>query len=518
MGLSNLRNAASRMGGGGKGKGKGGYYARWQPPSITRNAPKLTPADVQQHAEPVVFIAAEYPDKFDISQITGQPTIQPAFNHRFHRYVHTYQGGQSFRTVTCTAGPDPHAPQPCLGCWKIDQKEWDEKTYGTRTSWAFNVARLSAYHDMPYMKDGQIQYKQDKPSEPVMISRSCQGQYGTVADRLYWGPQGRNKQCTGCQQNAPVRLGSHCYLELGKNHLLNLLDFADNVLGKVCLNCNTGLVKIGFSCKSCKQSVLDIAQSGWTNEQIKEFQDQAVRCPHCGVTELPDPDYDCGYDDKGFSKIQGGCPEENEPVPLSLFDVVVWLHREGEGTQSALSVAQWCRLTEAPFGNSGEASDITSWVKDQIVPQIFDFEDLFGTDTQGQAKALKCFDPFTQQNQQSFHSYGQAPTVAPGAPPPAPPQPGYAPPAAAPQVAPQAVQGMQPAMTPPYVAPPTMTPQAAPQPAAMPPQQPAIAQPYPPQAAPGAPAPAAAPPAAPPAAPAYPQPPSPGGRPPWGNP
>jgi hypothetical protein len=484
MSLSGLRTAASRMGGA-KSKGKGGYYAKWTPPSLTKDIGRLTPSEVHQYAEPIVFVEGEYPDHFD------NDTLQAAYHHRFHRYIHHHQGGQSYRTITCLSGPDAHAQKPCIGCLKIDQKEWDEKAYGARSAWVFNVGHLVSYHEMPYVKQGQIQYRDNDPSKPIMITRQCNN--STIANNLYWGPKGRNKPCEGCQQGAPVKLGGHRYIEVGKNHLYNILDFADNTLKKVCVNCNTGLVETGFYCKHCKNVVLDIATSGFTNDQLKDFQESNLQCRHCGQNDVPVPIYDCGYDSKGISKVSQEC---GNSAPLTLFDVVLWIQREGEGTQSAISIPKWCRLTEAPFGENQSATDISNHVK-SIVPSVFDFEDLFGTTTADQAKALNCPDPYGPQGQQqNFHSYAQpmsSPTVAPIAPsvpPPSPPQPGYAPPTSVPrQQAVPTVPAMPPA--PPL---PMAAPQMAPPQFTQPPAQPAQ-----------------------PAMQPYPQPPVTGGRPPWSN-
>lgn len=491
MSLSGLRTAASRMGGT-KSKGKGGYYAKLTPPSLTKDIGKLTPAEVHQYAEPIVFIEGEYADAFD------NGTIQAAFHKRFHRYTHHHQGGTSYRTMTCTCGPDPHAPQPCLGCLKIDQKEWDEKTYGARSAWTFNVAHLVPYHEMPYVKQGQIQYRDNDTSKPIMITRQCN--MGTVANALYWGPKGRNKQCEGCSQGAQAKIGGHRYIEVGKNHLYNILDFADSTLKRVCQTCNTGLIETGFYCKHCRNIVLEIASSGFTNDQLKEFSENPSACRHCGQTDVPVTTYDCGYDDKGISKVAQTCAN---PTPLTLFDVVIWIQREGEGTQSAISIPRWCRLTEAPFGENQAPIDITSNIKD-IVPNVFDFEELFGTTTADQAKALNCADPYgAQPQQQNFHSYGgpqsvqTVPSLAPNVLPPQQPMPGYAPPQAAPH--PQASPAPQiPAMPAAQPLPIAQPPMAAPQLPAQPAPQPQAA-PQQPQVQP------------------YPQPPAPGGRPPWSN-
>ena len=478
MSLEGLRSAASRMGGSGKSKSKGSVFALWKPPSFTQSQPKLTHAQMPHFAVPIVFIPGEYPDFYN-EQEPGR--IEDAYHWRFHSYVHHAQSGgrsfQSYRKLNCLSGPNRHAPKPCIGCLKVDQKEWDEKQYSTRSMFLFNIAHLVRYHEMPLVKNGQIQYRQDDASKPVMIKKECHD--SCVASTVYWANRGDNKPCDGCQQNSPVVLGGHRYMELGKNHLNDVIKYNRDVLSKRCLTCGGGLAEIGFMCQDCGTLVVDFATCGMTNQDIDNFRKSPFQCRSCGANGLPIPKYDCGYDDQGFTKVSQGC---QDPKPVTLYDVVVWMQREGEGTGSSIAFKKYELITHSPSfpGQDGQPSDLTEHLK-TVVPRPFDFDSMFEQTTAEQAKRLDQPDPYgPQQSQQNFHNYDQGVrTVAPitqTIPPPQAPQPG-------PMVAPPMPQAPQP------VAPQQSVIPAVPVVPQQQPQQPAVQ--------------------------AYPVPPSPGGRPPW---
>lgn len=562
--LSNLRRGAAKTGGGGKGKGKGGFYAKWTPPSFENLSKQLTPAETRtevQAAEPVVLVPGEYLDPHNLHPITMQPSKGEMYHHHSHRYQRFYKGrAAGYRSATCTRGPDPHNPQPCVPCLLIDQKEMDEKASGSRSSWVVNAVHLVSYYEAPYVKDGQIQTKNDGTT--IMIKRECK--QGTINNRSYWTQRAAKSngketaQCEGCAQGFPHVLGNHRYWELGKGHLNALLDFNEKELSNTCYYTGTGIVKKGFVCGTCRTPLMDIAASQFTNEQIQQYEDSPQTCtnPQCQAVNLPVPDYESGFDTQFVAKVAGYQPPVDAagvPIPLrplDLFDVVIWIQREGEGTKSAPVIKKWERLTQAPFGEGGAPFDLTG-VVESLASETFDFAELFSTDPGQQAKDLDTANPYAQQQQPGGYPPPSQGAYAPSAPPPQPPQAGYAPtaqavPTAAPGVpagypAPTAPPAAQPQPSPapagypaaPGFAPPAPTPMAAPTSVAPPgvahvppPAYPAIPIPGPtagPAAAPPAPPTIAAPyPQAPPvgAAPAAPiagGPPQPGNRPDWNN-
>lgn len=452
MSLSGLRRSAQKMGGGNKGKSKGGYYASWTPPSYNKIQGSVTPQEAPHVAEPIVLIEGEYADPFDQDKVNGQPTIKEAFHYRFHRYQQRYQNKLQFRMMSCLRGPESHNPKPCVPCLLTDSKEWDEKSHGARSGWVFNTAHLVAYHTMPLMKNGQIQTKQGT-NQPIMVDRECR--YGTIAQRVY--SRSNNKPCEGCQQQAPTKLGGHRYWQVGKNHLEDLIDFNEKILGKVCFHTNTGIIQTGFICSKCGAKLVDLATSGLTNDQIKQFSESPYRC-QCSHVGLPQAEYESGYGEGGFSRLpnfQMPVGSDGRPVkarPLNLFDVVLWVQREGESMDSKAVVTRWCRLTKFPSQN-GEV-DITQYVNETIVPNPFDFDDLFSIDTEGQAKILERPNPYSAAaTQQNFARYGNPPGVPQGGagymgPTVPPPQPYNAPQMPGFMAPPQPPQGPSPQQSP----------------------------------------------------------------------
>lgn len=451
MSLAGLRRSAQKMGSSGKkSKGKGGYYASWTPPSYDKVQGSVTPQEAPHVAEPIVLIEGEYADPFDPDKVNGQPTIKEAYHYRFHQFQQKYQNKLQFRKMICLRGAEPHNPKPCVPCLMTDSKEWDEKGHSARSGWVFNIAHLVPYHTMPFMKDGQIQMKQGT-NQPIMFDKECR--YGTIAQRVY--SRANNKQCEGCQQQAPTKLGGHRYWQVGKNHLEDLVDFNEKVLGKVCFYTNTGIIQTGFICSRCNSKFMDIATSGYTNDQIKQFSENPTKC-QCGHYGIPQIEYESGYGEGGYSKVpnfQMPIGPDGKPFkarPLNLFDVVLWIQREGESTDSKVVITRWCRLSKYPQQN-GEV-DITQYVNETIVANPFDFDDLFSLDTEGQAKILERPNPYSQSTtQQNFARYNQGPQggyVGPTVPPPqfnTPQMPGFAQPPQGPIATPYPQPGQFPA-------------------------------------------------------------------------
>jgi hypothetical protein len=200
---------------------------------------------------------------------------------------------------------------------------------------------------MPLMKEGQIKMKQDR-SGPVMVKNECQTyKMLNIAfmrkDQQSRG-QGSARPCEGCQQQAKFVWGDHRLVQVGKNQLNNILDM-DSELGKSCMNCGTGILTVGYDCAKCGAEMLDVAKSGFTNAQIKQFSETIYQCQSCGAHRSPLPAYECGYDLRTMQKMQGGCPDNVEPRPLGIFDVVMWIQREGDSTQTEMVVKQWVPIS-----------------------------------------------------------------------------------------------------------------------------------------------------------------------------
>lgn len=457
---NSFRHGASRIGKGSGKKGKGGgvTWDRWTPPSLDKQRGKLPvqpgvdPAT--QLAVPVVFIPGEYKDEYGNTSDT--------YLFRFHKYTETRNGKKQYPELPCIRGTG-HSPQNCIGCLKVERKEWQDAS-DTKENVLVNIAHLVNYHEMPWVKQGQIQTKKDS-NEPIMIWKECSH---STLERQIWANQNQ-RPCEGCQQQAKTRLGGRRYLQLGWGNQKQLVQFQEEVLSRKCKNCGTGTIEVALKCAGCHTVLHPITSGGYTLDQIKELKENPQVCvnPQCAHANPQNPmmlvsDYECGYNDDLLGKRPDGRGCQGGAEPYSIYDVVVWLIRKGEGTESRMHVHKWCPIQEFPWPGSGQIVDLeATGILKEAVPQVFDFDSMFKFDTSKQARMLKMDDPYGQQNygnyqqmapQQQYGGYGggygqqqavpQLPPQAaqPHMPPPAPPQPGYAPQSAPPGVAPQQPQ------------------------------------------------------------------------------
>ncbi len=472
MSMQGLRNAANNINNknSGKGSSRVAFYARWKPPQISAGAgmgKQRTTFDLRpflaappseeskiEAAEPVVFIKGEYDDPFAVDS-NGARLVPPPKIEGLHFRHHTFnvymaprnpqeRGYNTFRDIVCSAGPEPHAPQPCLGCYDYDHGKKESKP---KDQWVFNIAHLGWYHLLPLVKDGQVQMKKDG-SGPVMIKQECTTHKmesillgrAINSGRVPGEIAKRHKPCEGCQQQAQFAWGDHRIIQFGWKHLKNVLEIDDKV-GKKCLNCGTGILRVAFDCEKCQTEIVDLSQVQWTNDQIETFSKTPFNCTSCGHGGLPQSAYDCGYDDN-YNQVAASC---GNPQKTTLFDCVLWLQREGESTESEVVVKRVELLSQYRTQDNRALSEHLK----EIVRAPFDLAEMFKPDSlDDQANTTKLQNPYAQQQQQ-FSSYGGAgpagnyptpggyqqqpnygpqngpgPGPGPGGPPPGMPMPG----------------------------------------------------------------------------------------------
>ncbi len=469
MSMDGLRRGASNLNQGGKGKGsvRSPYHTRWKPPQMVIGSgmgkskisfdlrPFLSPPPHEEAkieaAEAVVLIPGDYEDIY-ATDANGNRITPPPRQEGLHIRLHNFnvfmkprnpneRGYNSFRELICSAGPEPHAPQPCVGCYKVDHGEKDSKP---RDAWVFNIAHLGWYHMTPFVKDGQVQMKKDG-SGPIMIKVECtsykpENVYLGRAIQAQRAPADlvrRFKKCDACQQGSQYTWGDHRTLQVGFKHLKNIFAIDDEV-GKKCINCGTGILRIAFDCENCGNELLNLSQVQWTNDQIEQYMKTPQQCA-CGHAGLPKSAYECGFDDN-YNQISEPC---NEPKKASIFDFVLWLQREGESTESEVVVRRVELISQY---KTPDGRPLGEHIK-EIAKEPFDLAEMYKPESlEDQADLIKTDNPFAQQQQQYSSYGGQAPNYQQPYQPPGGPG-GYAPPGPAsgyqPPGAPQ--QGTQPA-------------------------------------------------------------------------
>ena len=496
MSRNSFRHGASQIGksSGSKGKGKGVTWDKWTPPSLNRSQGKLPapkPGEASDPSEilavPVVLIPGDYPD--------GLGGTRASYDFKFHKYTTNFNGRKQYPELPCISG-DEHSPQNCIGCLKVERKEWQDSS-DTKENVLINLAHLVNYHEVPWTKNGQIQTKKGS-NDPVMIWKECTN---STLERQIWA-QENNRTCEGCTNGAKTRIGGRRYLQIGYGNQKSIAEFEENVLSRTCKGCGTGVACISLKCAGCETIVANLESGSYTIDQIKLLKEEKQVCSNaqCAHANPQNPQYldfvyRCGYNEDllGYRADGLKCPDTVPAAPYSIYDVALWLIRKGEGTDSRIHVHKWCPVNQFPWPGSNGATLVdleANGVLKEAVPTSFDFKAMFNFDTAKQAKMLKMDDPYAAPQgyqsmaPQSAPPQGQGYTAPPQAAPQLPPQPNaqhgqqpapqqYAPP-------PQQHAPPAPQMPPPAPPQPGYAPQAAPPaPQQQAPQAPAVAAPYP---------------------------------------
>lgn len=341
------QNVNNKGGGGEKGRG---FFARWKPPYMAEGLKKYLAAPPNEEArmgvsEPIVLIKGEYQDLYARDE-NGNPIVPPPVIEGYRFRAHTFnvfvapqkqgqKGYNQFRDIVCSAGPEPHAPQNCVGCYQNDHG-MDGKP---RDQWAFEIVHLGWYHESPLVKDGQVQTRRGS-NEPILVKNECdqQKKENQIRGRAFQAGDRNWKEpyaCEGCKGNHPWAYGHHRTIQVGKKHLNNLLDVNDKV-GEKCASCATNILRIAFDCAHCGEELLDVASAGWTNQQLDQYSKMHQSCTKCGHQNFPVPAYSCGFNEN-FQRIAQEC---DNPTRMSVWDCVLWIQREGESTESELVVTR----------------------------------------------------------------------------------------------------------------------------------------------------------------------------------
>lgn len=418
-GMEGLRRGAQNVnnGKGGKG-GKGrGFYSRWKLPYMEEDLKKFLAAPPNEESrmgvsEPIVLLKGEYEDLYARDE-HGNPIVPAPKSEGLHLKTHTFsvmvpgkngqKGYQQFRDITCSAGPEAHAPQPCVGCYQNDQGV-DGRP---RDQWAFEMVHLGWYHQSPLIKDNQVQMKRNS-NEPVLVKNLCDAhnKLNQIRARAFQANPQKWKEpyaCEGCQGGHPWAWGDHRTFQIGKNHLMNLLEINDKI-GEKCATCSTNILRIAFDCgnQNCDNELLDVASTGWTNDQLSQYAGMIIGCQKCGYQGYPVPVYSCGFNEN-YQRIAEEC---RNPEQMSFWDCVIWVQREGESTNSELVITRFDPISSFQTPDGRPLADIIK----ELTQNRFDLVETYKPDSlEEQAKRLFIQNPYAA-NQPQYQQYpGQQP-------------------------------------------------------------------------------------------------------------
>jgi len=423
-----LTNDSKR--GGGKGR-KGNFYEQLRLPQGT--------------STPFMLIKAEYvdsnpaPEEIEIDPATGRQKEVKKEYYRFLEHTRSVMknGTERFPKSICSAGTNPHAPQPCAGCTAIDQGDRSVSPASYQT--VMGIVHLALYHKHPLLdrRTGGLVMKQaygNRPAEPMMVDNECEGRTCNFC-RVQRGeapiidPQ--NPWPNYRPQDIQTFFGKRRYLKMGKNHLQALIGW-DATISSMCGNDGAQLITDGFKCPSCQSMIIDMSNDTRTDDQIKEAVSKLYPCLRCNRSVFLEEVVACEV-----------CEAANrQPAQHTMFSRVLWGMRQGEQTASTLvlhrheSVQEFFARVPAPLlgGKTPEAL-----LADLAKP--YDFAALFAP--KPLSEQMKELDltgngPAPAQNYPGQPGqYQQAPMAQMGPPPVQQPYPPVGPPAAPGPAAPQ---------------------------------------------------------------------------------
>jgi hypothetical protein len=372
----------------------------------------------QNVSTPFVLVAGDYLDpnppaeQVEIDPATGRPReVKNAYHKRKkHRRKLMEHGKELFMDEECSAGNDPHNPQPCVGCFAIDS---GDKSVTVSDQYTFTLLHLVPYHSAPVIQDnGQILQRKDN-SGPVLnwfecTGRSCnfcrtrQGQPPVLQQGEKW--PGYTPQMIG------DAFGRRRYLEVGKGHLSNLQGW-DTAISSRCGNCKAELITEGFACPTCNNLVIDMSSDPRTDAQIAEAVAKPYPCMHCQRAVMAKELVACDV-----------CASQNrQALQQGLFDVVLHGMRQGEGTKSQMMLSSFEVLEEFEqrlhpnYRQMMQGKTLRQYVQEIAKP--FNFDDMFKPkDLPDQAKRLRLPMPGQAMPQQQQSYYGGGFTPQAGAP------------------------------------------------------------------------------------------------------
>lgn len=330
-------NSAQKKFGGG---GKKFWFERWRIPD--------------SNAAPFVLMQHEYVDPNpppELVSIGADGKALPVKNMYFKVQVHKRKlpGGTNGRFLeeVCSKGSNPHNPQPCAGCKAMDL---GDKTVTLSDKFVFGIVHLAKYHKHPLFdyKTGTPRLKQDQT--PIYSYTECEGKKCNFC-KLLAGQQPVVAQGETWFNYNPADIstefGRRRYIEIGKGHLSNLEGWEDSVSsqcstaivdqnGKFIARCGQQLITENFSCSKCGQVVIDPANDPRDDAQILDVVTRPVQCHGCGFVGFLNESSSCD-----------ACTQEGrESTQLSIFNVVLWSKRQGEGTKSQMMLTKFQTVEE----------------------------------------------------------------------------------------------------------------------------------------------------------------------------
>jgi hypothetical protein len=399
---------------GGKG-GRGNWHDRWR---------------LSHSASAFMLVEGEYLDQYpdpstqEIDPATGKPkpVVLAYYKYKKHRRKLLKGGREDFRDEVCSAGPDAHNPQPCVGCYAMDT---GDKSVTLSDGFAVTALHLNFYHKHPLVDTkagGGIVMKKDQTG-PVMVDSECTGRTCNFCRTLRGEPiiPMQGQEWPGyLAKDIGTFFGKRRYMELGKNHLGDLIGW-DRAVGSQCGGniidprtnqvlspCRNQLTCVSWNCQNCKNVVIDMATDSRTDEQIQDAVMKAYPCMTCQRNVFLEEVVAC---DKQRNPQMPDAPYCSGAKQFTVFKVVLTGLRQGESTNSHLFLQRFDTVED--FGRSVNPQFLNGKsFKDYIeeIAKPFDFTEVLAPrKLEDQAKRLELALPPSRGGGYGQGQYGAPP-------------------------------------------------------------------------------------------------------------
>lgn len=301
-------------------------------------------------ARPVVLLAGDYTCRYwDKEQRQVVETKLPWKRYIAHKPKLFINGKESYPEIPCP-NVDIYSKCDCVGCVF---KDAGDKNYGVKDLNSLNAVVLSYYHELPVLskKEGTPLVRDGKP---VVRYEEC-----------------TPINCSLCKSgNKPTKFGMHLKLNVGKNHLDNLVSL-DTMARDTCANCNT---------------------------RVATMEDGTERC---------------GFDEQ-WVETQDSCGQTRR---LGLFDCVWMLKKTGEGTGTVIAAESFKPISKFACRNKQPiekviADAIASATDDKREDGLYDFDtEKTPQSPEEQASKLSVTNPFGKKDESPVQSYPTGPSI-----------------------------------------------------------------------------------------------------------
>lgn len=300
---------------------------------------------------PILLTRGEYPMKgTEKNELATEEDPEPmAYYHTClsHGVKLKPSGPGSYYTARCNLDA---GDEDCLLCFA--KEHVGDRRVSTKWLYSFNVLHLDLYERVQKTdyKSGKPLFfdrdtKNHKKGDPIMTWQHVERPRDRkeILDSLAESDELLEMGEDG--EEGGVRLFSKKYIEVGRGHRDQLVEI-DEAAAAMC-RCGGNLTPVAFKCEACEEEIMDVEEANMTPAEVKAFAEQRQRCDHCGHV--------------GHPLQEPICDSCDEPTPLTAFDVVAWVRRKGEGTNSRIDVEKIERLDEFEFPNG---ASLIEWSSD----------------------------------------------------------------------------------------------------------------------------------------------------------